>query len=194
MIGTTLSILSVSSSALLASSTAWYGPLLFMLSPTSQLDAESLTASLIMCRGAVEVRALCVALVAALFANISIVGLNQCFDIEVDRVNKPYLPLASGEWSLNTGVGVVVATGAAAVIISATLGSTPLLVTVVGSLLLGVAYSVDLPFFRWKYNPVAAAGCIITVRAVLVQVRDYVLHGYQLVECLSKCVSYMSMS
>lgn len=113
---------------------------------------------------------MCVALVAALFANISIVGLNQCFDIEIDRVNKPYLPLASGEWSLSTGVAVVVATGVAAVILAATLGTTPLLVTVLGSLLLGVAYSVDLPILRWKYNPVAAAGCIIAVRAVLVQV------------------------
>lgn len=122
------------------------------------------------CRGPVEVRALSVALTAALLANISIVGLNQCFDVEVDRVNKPYLPLASGEWSLSTGWAVVLATGAAAVIVAVTQGSTALLATVVGSLLLGVAYSVNMPTLRWKHNPVAAAGCIITVRAVLVQV------------------------
>jgi homogentisate phytyltransferase / homogentisate geranylgeranyltransferase len=126
----------------------------------------------------VEARALCVALAAALCANISIVGLNQCFDIELDRVNKPYLPLASGEWSLGTGVGIVVVTGAAAVALAASLGSTALLATVVGSLLLGIAYSVDLPIFRWKYNPVAAAGCIISVRAVLVQVRHPLLRTF----------------
>lgn len=56
--------------------------------------------------------ALCTALTAALLANISIVGLNQCFDVEVDRVNKPYLPLASGEWTLSTGWAVVAFTGA----------------------------------------------------------------------------------
>lgn len=145
-----------------------------MLSPTARADLSLyiLTKSCGMCRGTGEVRALCVALVAALFANVSIVGLNQCFDIELDRVNKPYLPLASGEWSLSTGVAVVAVTGAAAVIVAAALGTVPLLATVVGSLLLGVAYSVDLPILRWKYNPVAAAGCIITVRAVLVQVRN----------------------
>jgi homogentisate phytyltransferase/homogentisate geranylgeranyltransferase len=56
--------------------------------------------------------ALCTALAAALLANVSIVGLNQCFDVDLDRVNKPYLPLASGEWSLSTGWAVVIFTGA----------------------------------------------------------------------------------
>lgn len=29
--------------------------------------------------------------------NVSIVGLNQLYDVEIDKINKPYLPLASGE-------------------------------------------------------------------------------------------------
>ena len=37
------------------------------------------------------------ALVPALLMNISIVGLNQLYDVEIDKINKPYLPLASGE-------------------------------------------------------------------------------------------------
>ena len=57
--------------------------------------------------------ALCTALAAALLANVSIVGLNQCYDVELDRVNKPYLPLASGEWTLQTGWTTVLVTGAA---------------------------------------------------------------------------------
>uniref|UniRef100_A0A453T2R4 Uncharacterized protein n=1 Tax=Aegilops tauschii subsp. strangulata TaxID=200361 RepID=A0A453T2R4_AEGTS len=44
------------------------------------------------------------AVVAALFMNIYIVGLNQLFDIEV---NKPTLPLASGEYSPAMGVAIV---------------------------------------------------------------------------------------
>lgn len=47
------------------------------------------------------------AVVAALFMNIYIVGLNQVFDIEIDKVNKPNLPLASGEYSLRTGVAII---------------------------------------------------------------------------------------
>lgn len=76
------------------------------------------------------------AVVAALFMNIYIVGLNQLFDIEIDKVfwiqyklgyskclfylmdfwelmfvphqvNKPTLPLASGEYTPATGVAIV---------------------------------------------------------------------------------------
>ncbi len=47
------------------------------------------------------------ALVPALLMNICIVGLNQIFDVPIDRINKPYLPLASGEFSMRMGQSVV---------------------------------------------------------------------------------------
>ena len=53
------------------------------------------------------VAALLQALVPALLMNVCIVGLNQVFDVRIDRVNKPYLPLASGEFSMQTGVALV---------------------------------------------------------------------------------------
>ena len=36
-------------------------------------------------------------LVAALTVNIAIVGVNQLTDVEIDRVNKPFLPIAAGD-------------------------------------------------------------------------------------------------
>ena len=111
------------------------------------------------------------AILAALAANVSIVGVNQCCDIEVDRVNKPYLPLASGEWSAHIGWWVSAVTGFIAVTTAVVSGSVPLMVTVIGSILLGLAYSLPNPALRWKRFPVAAAACIITVRSLLVQVR-----------------------
>jgi homogentisate phytyltransferase/homogentisate geranylgeranyltransferase len=104
------------------------------------------------------------ALIPALLMNICIVGMNQIFDVDIDKVNKPYLPLASGDWSLNTGISVAVGTGLVAVLLGLYIGSPPLLATLVGSLLLGIAYSVDLPFLRWKKYPVLAMGCILCVR------------------------------
>lgn len=104
------------------------------------------------------------ALIPALLMNICIVGMNQIFDVDIDKVNKPYLPLASGDWSLNTGISVAVSTGLVAVLLGLYIGSAPLLATLVGSLLLGIAYSVDLPFLRWKKYPVLAMGCILSVR------------------------------
>ena len=43
----------------------------------------------------------------------------QLYDIEIDRINKPYLPLAAGDFSVPTGWALVVATGAASLAIGA---------------------------------------------------------------------------
>jgi hypothetical protein len=43
------------------------------------------------------------ALVPALLMNVAIVGINQIYDVDIDKVNKPYLPLASGELSMTQG-------------------------------------------------------------------------------------------
>nr|POE71006.1 homogentisate geranylgeranyltransferase, chloroplastic [Quercus suber] len=49
------------------------------------------------------------ALVPSILMNIYIVGLNQLFDVEIDKVNKPDLPLASGAFSMSTGITIVTA-------------------------------------------------------------------------------------
>jgi homogentisate phytyltransferase / homogentisate geranylgeranyltransferase len=54
--------------------------------------------------------------------------------------------------------------GAAALAIGAAVGSAPLLLTLVGSLVLGILYSTELPFMRWKRSPMLAAACILAVR------------------------------
>ena len=96
-------------------------------------------------------------------------GINQIYDIQIDKVNKPYLPLAAGDFPVATGVSIVWWTGAMALAIGTASGSLPLLATLAGSLLLGIAYSTDVPFLRWKQHPLAAAACILAVRAILVQ-------------------------
>ena len=49
-------------------------------------------------------------------------------------------------------------------------GTKALLLTLGVSAALGTAYSTDLPGLRWKKYPVLAAGCILSVRSVIVQV------------------------
>jgi homogentisate phytyltransferase/homogentisate geranylgeranyltransferase len=109
------------------------------------------------------------AVVAALFMNIYIVGLNQLFDIEIDKVNKPTLPLASGEYSPATGVALVSAFAAMSFGLGWAVGSQPLFLALFISFILGTAYSINLPFLRWKRSAVVAALCILAVRAVIVQ-------------------------
>ncbi|XP_073150840.1 homogentisate phytyltransferase 1, chloroplastic [Henckelia pumila] len=113
------------------------------------------------------------AIVAALLMNIYIVGLNQISDIDIDKVNKPYLPLASGEYSVTTGVMIVSSFAILSFWLGWMVGSGPLLWALFVSFVLGTAYSINLPLLRWKRFAVVAALCILAVRAVIVQIAFY---------------------
>ncbi len=103
--------------------------------------------------------------IACLLGNVYIVGLNQLYDVEIDRVNKPDLPLASGKLSIIQGQWIVGITGILAIAISLLLGRW-LFGTVALSLAIGTAYS--LPPIRFKQYPLLAAICILTVRGCIV--------------------------
>jgi homogentisate phytyltransferase/homogentisate geranylgeranyltransferase len=104
-------------------------------------------------------------LLACLCGNLYIVGLNQLEDVAIDRVNKPHLPLASGEFTQRQGQIIVAVTGLLALGLSAGQGWF-LIATVWSSLLIGTAYS--LPPIRLKRFPVWAALCIFSVRGAIV--------------------------
>ncbi|XP_044429533.1 homogentisate geranylgeranyltransferase isoform X3 [Triticum aestivum] len=106
------------------------------------------------------------ALAAALCMNIYVVGLNQLYDIQID---KPGLPLAAGEFSVATGVFLVVTFLIMSFSIGIHSGSVPLMYALVVSFLLGSAYSIEAPLLRWKRHALLAASCILFVRAILVQ-------------------------
>jgi homogentisate phytyltransferase / homogentisate geranylgeranyltransferase len=108
--------------------------------------------------------------VACICGNIYIVGLNQLYDVEIDRVNKPDLPLASGELSIEQGRWIVGITGILAIAIAAYSGQW-LLFTVAVSLAIGTAYST--PPIRFKQYPLLAAICILTVRGCVVNLGLY---------------------
>jgi homogentisate phytyltransferase/homogentisate geranylgeranyltransferase len=117
-----------------------------------------------------DLRLYLASLVACLGANVYIVGLNQLTDIEIDRINKPYLPLASGAYTVRMARTII----AVAVLISlvlAVLTGPYLLLTVLLSLVLGTAYS--LPPLRLKRFHFWAAFCIIAVRGLIVNLLLY---------------------
>ncbi|NES69348.1 MAG: homogentisate phytyltransferase [Okeania sp. SIO2D1] len=103
--------------------------------------------------------------ISCLCGNIYIVGLNQLEDVEIDRINKPHLPIAAGEFSRFSGQLIVAITGILA--LSLALVGGPFLLGTVGiSLVIGTFYS--LPPIRLKRFPFWAALCIFTVRGVIV--------------------------
>ncbi|XP_010548611.1 PREDICTED: homogentisate phytyltransferase 1, chloroplastic isoform X2 [Tarenaya hassleriana] len=113
------------------------------------------------------------AVVAALMMNIYIVGLNQLYDVDIDKVNKPYLPLASGEYSIKTGIAIVASFSVMSFWLGWIVGSLPLFLALSVSFLLGTAYSINVPLLRWKRFALVAAMCILAVRAVIVQIAFY---------------------
>ncbi len=103
---------------------------------------------------------------ACLCGNVYIVGLNQLYDVEIDRINKPDLPLASEEFTIQQGKLIVATTGILSLLIAGFAGVW-LLATVGISLLIGSAYSMT-PILL-KQFPFLAAFCILTVRGNIVK-------------------------
>lgn len=116
--------------------------------------------------------------IACLCGNIYIVGLNQLEDVAIDVINKPYLPIAAGEFSRQQGQWIVIISGIIALSLGAFSGIW-LLATVGISLVIGTAYS--LPPIRLKRFPFWAALCIFTVRGVIVNLGLFLHFSSQLI-------------
>lgn len=117
--------------------------------------------------GALDVAA---TLVAAWCVNVAIVGLNQLEDVEIDRINKPELPIAAGDLSPAAAKVIVAVASAAPIAMALTQGPIELAAVLV-ALCAGVAYSS--PPIRLKRFPALAALSITAVRAIVVNLGVY---------------------
>jgi homogentisate phytyltransferase/homogentisate geranylgeranyltransferase len=113
---------------------------------------------------------LALTLLAGALVNVYIVGLNQIEDVDLDRINKPQLPIAAGELSLRGARRIVAVSAAVALVLAWTQGWVEL-VAVAAAMAIGTAYSS--PPLRLKRFPVIAAASISIVRAVVVNIGVY---------------------
>jgi homogentisate phytyltransferase / homogentisate geranylgeranyltransferase len=109
-------------------------------------------------------------LIAALAVNVAIVGVNQLTDVEIDRVNKPYLPIAAGDLSVRNATIIVIACTVLPLAMALTQGAAET-IAVAAALAVGALYS--LPPARLKRFPLAASLCITGVRSVAVNLGVY---------------------
>jgi homogentisate phytyltransferase / homogentisate geranylgeranyltransferase len=109
-------------------------------------------------------------MVAGAGVNVAIVGVNQLTDIEIDRVNKPHLPLAAGDLSVEAAWRIVAVAALVPLALALTQGVLET-AAVVSALAVGAAYS--LPPVRLKRFPVVASLCISGVRSVAVNLGMY---------------------
>ena len=104
-------------------------------------------------------------LLAGWCVNVFIVGINQLEDVEIDRINKPDLPIAAGELSVPAARRIVALCAVVPVVLAVTQGLVEL-VSVATALLIGAAYSC--PPVRLKRYPAIAALSITVVRTLIV--------------------------
>jgi homogentisate phytyltransferase/homogentisate geranylgeranyltransferase len=105
------------------------------------------------------------AVIGALACNIYITGLNQITDVEVDRINKPWLPIAAGRLTRHQAMYIVITCGVVA--LGVALWRSVYVMIVIGSIMaIGTAYS--LPPLKFKRHHLGAAMAITIVRGLLV--------------------------
>ncbi|KAL7559492.1 hypothetical protein ACA910_010306 [Epithemia clementina (nom. ined.)] len=110
-------------------------------------------------------------MLALLLGNAFIVGINQIFDEDIDKMNKPFLPVASGEMSKRFAWLAVIVSGSIGPIIVRKLFPPLLFQLYSFGLFLGLIYSV--PPIRTKQNPLLAGLTIATVRGFLLNFGVY---------------------
>ena len=136
------------------------GTILGSVALTSRVLLENVEAI----RLALIPRALC-GVIALLCANAFIVGINQIYDVKIDKVNKPYLPIAAGELSTSTAWILILSLGGIGLTIVHLLFGQHIAMLYTLSLIIGVVYSV--PPLRLKQRPLPAMGCIVLCRGFL---------------------------
>lgn len=109
-------------------------------------------------------------MVPSLLMNLYITGLNQITDVEIDRINKPNLPIAAGILSRRAALVVVVVSLVASLtmgpMLYPQLSTAGLSFALWGSAILGTLYSLEP--FRLKRFPLLAAFCIVAVRGTVI--------------------------
>ncbi len=120
---------------------------------------------------------LLLSLLSALACNVYITGLNQWSDVDVDRINKPWLPIPAGLLSRAQALRIVLFCGVLALVAAAFFSGwfVGLIALIMG---IGTAYS--LPPLKFKRNHVLAAACISVVRGLLVNIGFYLHFHYEL--------------
>lgn len=114
-------------------------------------------------------------LLVGITCNVFIVGLNQIIDIDLDKINKPKLPLADGSLSISNAYKIIFASLVITLVVSF-LTSLILGWLIVVILLIGIAYSV--PPIQLKKHHLPAAIAITTVRGLLVNLGMFLHFSY----------------
>ncbi|MCE3259489.1 MAG: 4-hydroxybenzoate polyprenyltransferase-like prenyltransferase [Bacteroidetes bacterium] len=112
------------------------------------------------------------ALITGIATNIFIVGLNQIADVEIDKINKPWLPIPAGELSVSQAKKIAFTCLGISLVISLCMSLFFFFLIVLASLI-GWAYS--MPPFHLKKHHMSAAVAISLVRGLIINLGGFVV-------------------
>jgi homogentisate phytyltransferase / homogentisate geranylgeranyltransferase len=120
---------------------------------------------------------LSMALLIGITCNLFIVGINQIADVGIDKINKPYLPLASGELSISRAKFIVltalICSLGLAIIIS------PYLFAMI-ALSAGIGWAYSMPPFYLRRHHLPAALAITVVRGLILNIGGFLVFAHLL--------------
>ncbi|XP_073132214.1 homogentisate phytyltransferase 1, chloroplastic-like [Henckelia pumila] len=114
------------------------------------------------------------AVVPVVLMSIYVSGINQLYDVEIDKVNKPYLPLASGGISMKLGIVITATCLITSLTWGMRYGSPALMVIHLCAGILGSLYSIELPYMRWKRNPFLVTICMVMTGALATPIFSFI--------------------
>ena len=118
---------------------------------------------------------LILALTIGISCNIFIVGINQIADVDIDKINKPDLPIPSGALSVPQAKNIVFI--ALCISLGLALYITPYLFGII-ALAAAIGWAYSMPPLYLKQHHVSAALAISTVRGVLLNAGGFLVFNY----------------
>lgn len=118
---------------------------------------------------------LIIALCIGITCNIFIVGINQVADIHIDKINKPYLPLPSGELTLPQAKWIVIIALSVSLILALIVSVYLFLIVAMAA---GIGWAYSMPPIYLKKHHVTAALAIATVRGILLNAGGFLVFNY----------------
>ena len=118
---------------------------------------------------------LTIAVIIAITCNVFIVGINQVADVNIDKINKPYLPIPSGELSIKQAKIIVYTS--LFISLSLALFISPFLFAII-AIATSIGWAYSMPPFYLKQHHISAALAIAMVRGVLLNLGGFLVFNY----------------
>ncbi len=118
---------------------------------------------------------LILALLLGISCNVFIVGINQVADVNIDKINKPYLPIPAGVLSLKQAKIIVLSALFMSLLISAYISVYLFIIILLAT---GIGWAYSMPPFFFKKHHLGAAISISFVRGILLNACGFLVFNY----------------